>query len=130
MPPVKGTTSAKKRARRSRRRYYVYVVELCAKGLDTDLGRECYYVGATGETPLERLIKHKRGGRTANAEVRDYGTRLRLDLSKEWGPYASRAEALRAEKTLGEHLESKGFRVWGADGREIDLRPRSAARST
>jgi hypothetical protein len=48
------------------------------------------------------------------AKAHRFGVRLRHDLMKGIGPFASRAEAERAEKAVAEALERRGHRVfWG-----------------
>ena len=72
------------------------------------------YVGQTAHTPEERFAQHKAGGRLAAAKPHRFGVRLRYDLMKGIGPFASRVEAEQAEKAVAEALERRGHRVfWG-----------------
>ena len=72
------------------------------------------YVGQTAHTPEARFAQHKSGGRLAAGKAHRFGVRLRYDLMKGIGPYASRAEAEQAEQAVAEALERRGHRVfWG-----------------
>src|SRR3954447_14253479 len=84
------------------RRYRLYVIEL---GKDP----EWVYVGETALAPRDRLRQHREGYKSSRV-VRRLGGQLRRDLSKGWGPYATRAEALASEEALAEALRSRGFR--------------------
>ena len=72
------------------------------------------YVGQTAHTPEARFAQHKSGGRLAAGKAHRFGVRLRYDLMKGIGPFASRAEAEQAEQAVAEALERRGHRVfWG-----------------
>jgi hypothetical protein len=77
------------------------------------------YVGSTAKTPEERFARHLQGGPMANAKVRRFGTRLRPDLTKRLGPYATRDAAERSETRLRRRLEARGWRVFGGTGRKL-----------
>ncbi len=97
--------------------YRVYVVELtdeACKRRSTE--RACVYVGETWKTPEERFGEHKAGGLTASKIVRDHGKRLRPDLYRRWGPYATREEASAAEQRLADRLAERGFTVVNRPG--------------
>ncbi len=103
-----------RRAARTARRYSVYVIQLSRAAVDEPCTLAPVYVGQTAHTPEERFAQHKAGGRLANGKACRYGERLRLDLTKDIGPFATRAEAERAERALAEALERQGRRVfWG-----------------
>ena len=100
--------------RRSPRTYSVYVIELSRACVRTPCALAPVYVGQTAHTPEERFAQHKAGGRLSAAKPHRFGVRLRHDLMKGIGPFASRAEAERAEKAVAEALERRGHRVfWG-----------------
>ena len=77
----------------------VYVVELDPEvrqrrklqrlNFDADPEKPCVYVGMTGVTPEERFEQHRAGYR-ASRVVRDFGLRLRPDLSRRAHYSASR----------------------------------------
>jgi hypothetical protein len=97
--------------------YSVYAIELDdPRGFG---GPAQVYVGSTAKTPEERFARHLEGGPMANAKVRRYGTRLRSDLTKRLGPYATRDAAERAETRLRRRLEARGWRVFGGTGRKL-----------
>jgi hypothetical protein len=112
----------------------VYVVELAADA-GRAAGRGCLYVGETALVPEERFAKHRAGGRTAARVVRRYGVRLRPDLTRGVGPFATRAEAEAAEAALAAKLRRRGYVIFGGQGRtftfvsgaEPSLRSGSAA---
>ena len=100
--------------RRSPRTYSVYVIELSRACVRTPCALAPVYVGQTAHTPEERFAQHKAGGRLSAAKPHRFGVRLRHDLMKGIGPFASRAEAERAEQAVAEALERRGHRVfWG-----------------
>jgi hypothetical protein len=72
------------------------------------------YVGQTAHTPEQRFEQHKAGGRLAGRKPHKYGVRLRWDLMKGIGPFATRKDAEAAERAVAEALERRGHRVfWG-----------------
>ena len=109
--------------------YRVYVVELHKK-VFTENRRfreanpqfngvlECLYVGMTSKTPKERFHQHKtgalskKGHNLAAAIVQKYGSYLRPSLYNHIGPFATRAQALKAEKELALELRRKRYAVW------------------
>ncbi|MGH3116141.1 MAG: hypothetical protein ACRDQ2_03345 [Gaiellales bacterium] len=98
-------------------KYSVYVIELrpelCKRrGCAASNGRPPVYVGQTADTPEERFAEHLRGYRAARS-VRDYGVRLRPRFYRNYGPYATRAEAEAAERRLGAKLRRRGYCVFG-----------------
>lgn len=108
----------RRRARRPRRAYSVYVIELHREAVPARHARAgvkgCVYVGQTVRTPEERFAQHMRGGRLANTKVYKYGVRLRPDLYGAWNPFSTRREAEEAEQALAMELEKRGYVVyWG-----------------
>jgi hypothetical protein len=99
----------------------VYVIELRPDVMErkafageNDGRREdkpCVYVGQIARTPEERFAQHKAGKRSSRI-VREFGVRLRPRLYRNWGPYATRAEAEAAESRLAEKLRGRGYAVW------------------
>lgn len=102
------------------RRYSVYVIEL-DQAAEPLSGRPIVYVGETALSPDERYARHREGGRTASAVVRRFGVSLRPDLSARIGPFATRENAEAAELRLAEDLRSRGFDVFGGQGRTFGL---------
>lgn len=97
--------------------FSVYAIEL-----DDPRGRggpPQVYVGSTAKSAEERFARHRQGGPLANAKVWRFGTRLRPDLTKRLGPYATRDAAERAETRLRRRLEARGWRVFGGTGRKL-----------
>jgi hypothetical protein len=88
-----------------------------------ELSRDCVkkpcafapvYVGQTAHTPEHRFEQHKAGGKLAAVKPHRFGKRLRYDLMKGIGPFATRKEAEAAEKAVAKALEKRGHRVfWG-----------------
>jgi hypothetical protein len=96
------------------RTYSVYIIELSRDCVKEPCALAPLYVGQTAHTPEERFARHKAGGRLAAGKPHRYGVRLRLDLMKGIGPFATRKEAEEAEKQVAEALERRGHRVfWG-----------------
>jgi len=94
--------------------YSVYVIELARSCVREPCALAPVYVGQTAHTPEERFEQHKAGGMLAASTAHKYGVRLRRDLMKGIGPFASRAEAEHAERAVAEALERRGHRVfWG-----------------
>jgi predicted GIY-YIG superfamily endonuclease len=101
--------------------YRVYVIELSPEVMgkkrvaDENAGRRedkpCVYVGQTARTPEERFAQHKNGKRSSRF-VREFGVQLKPRLYRNWGPYATRAEAEAAETRLAEKLRRRGYAVW------------------
>lgn len=78
---------------------------------------ECLYVGATSNTPQERMKKHKEGYRTkkgikiSSKIVEKYGRFLRPSLYSQYNPM-TKIEAYAMEKKLTKELRKKGYAVW------------------
>jgi hypothetical protein len=107
-------------ARRSSRRsassrtYSIYIIELSRACTKQPCALAPLYVGQTAHTPEERFAQHKAGGKLAASKAHRFGIKLRLDLMKGIGPFATRQEAEAAEKAVAEALERRGHRVfWG-----------------
>ena len=101
-------------AKRSRSVYTVYVIELSRACTKKPCALAPLYVGQTAHSPERRFEQHKAGGKLAAGKPHRYGRRLRYDLMKGIGPFASRTEAERAEKAVAEALETRGHHVfWG-----------------
>lgn len=95
--------------------YSVYVIELRpeARGnMECRTDKPPVYVGQTADTPEERFAEHLAGYR-ASRIVRRYGLRLRPRLYRNFGPYATRDDALAAEAHLADRLRRRGFCVFG-----------------
>lgn len=102
------------RVARRKPTYTVYVIELSRACSRKPCALAPLYVGQTAHTPEQRFDQHKAGGKLAAGKPYRYGRRLRYDLMKGIGPFASRTEAERAEKAVAEALEKRGHRVfWG-----------------
>jgi len=96
------------------RQYSVYVIELSRECLSQPCALAPVYVGQTAHTPEHRFEQHKAGGRLAAGKAHKYGKRLRYDLMRGIGPFATRKEAEAAEQAVARALESRGHRVfWG-----------------
>ena len=116
-----GATDAAQDGAKEPRAYRVYVIELHPDVMgrkrvaDENAGRRedkpCVYVGQTARTPEERFAQHK-GGKRSSRIVREHGVKLRPKLYRNWGPYATRAEAEAAERRLAEKLRRRGYAVW------------------
>jgi hypothetical protein len=101
--------------------YRVYVIELrpevmgkkrvAGKNAERREDKPCVYVGQTAKTPEQRFEQHVNGKR-ASRIVREFGVGLKPRLYRNWGPYATRAEAEAAEKRLAEKLRGRGYVVW------------------
>ena len=101
-------------AKRPRSVYTVYVIELSRACTKKPCALAPLYVGQTAHSPERRFEQHKAGGKLAAGKPHRYGRRLRYDLMKGIGPFASRTEAERAEKAVAEALEKRGHYVfWG-----------------
>jgi hypothetical protein len=101
-------------ARKSVRKYSVYIIELSRACTKERCALAPLYVGQTAHTPEERFAQHKAGGRLAASKAHKFGVRLRLDLMKGIGPFSTREQAEAAEKAVAEALERRGHRVfWG-----------------
>ena len=97
-----------------RRQFSIYVIELSRDCVAQPCALAPVYVGQTAHTPEQRFAQHKAGGMLAAPKAHRFGVRLRLDLMKGIGPFATRNEAERAERALAEALERRGHRVfWG-----------------
>lgn len=101
-------------ARRKPPTYTVYVIELSRACTRTPCALAPLYVGQTAHTPEHRFEQHKAGGKFAAVKPYRYGRRLRYDLMKGIGPFASRKDAELAERSVAEALKRRGHRVfWG-----------------
>jgi hypothetical protein len=96
------------------RSYSVYIIELSRDCVKEPCALAPLYVGQTAHTPEHRFAQHKAGGKLAAGKPHRFGVRLRLDLMKGIGPFASRKEAEAAEQAVAEALTKRGHRVfWG-----------------
>jgi hypothetical protein len=94
--------------------YSVYVIELSRDCVTEPCALAPVYVGQTAHTPEHRFEQHLGGGKLAAAKPHRYGVRLRRDLMKGIGPFATRKEAEIAERQVAEALTRRGHRVfWG-----------------
>ena len=109
--------------------YHIYVIEL-SKKVFTENRKfreanpqfngvlECLYVGMTSKTPKERFDQHKKGtlGKKgydlSSSIVKKYGLYLRGSLYNHIAPLATKADALKMEKTLALELRRKRYAVW------------------
>jgi hypothetical protein len=92
----------------------VYVIELSRACTTRRCALAPVYVGQTAHTPEERFAQHKAGGRLAAGKAHRYGVKLRYDLMRGIGPFATRREAEQAERAVAEALERRGHLVfWG-----------------
>jgi hypothetical protein len=99
---------------RTARTYSVYIIELARNCVKEPCALAPLYVGQTAHTPDERFAQHKAGGKLAAGKPHRFGIRLRLDLMKGIGPFATRQDAEAAEKAVAEALAKRGHRVfWG-----------------
>ena len=98
----------------SARTYSIYIVELSRACTKRPCALAPVYVGQTAHTPEQRFAQHKAGGRLAAKKVYRFGVKLRLDLMRGIGPFATREEAEAAEKAVAAALEKRGHLVfWG-----------------
>ena len=96
------------------RTYSIYIIELSRACTKRPCALAPVYVGQTAHTPEHRFAQHKTGGRLAAKKVTRFGVKLRLDLMKNIGPFATRLEAEAAEKAVAAALEKRGHLVfWG-----------------
>ena len=108
MPPRRTSKS------RATRAYRVYIIELSRACTTRPCALAPVYVGQTAHTPEHRFAQHKRGGKLAAKKVYRFGIKLRLDLMKGIGPFATRKHAEAAEKAVAAALEKRGHLVfWG-----------------
>lgn len=99
---------------RSARQYCVYVIELDRACVKEPCALAPVYVGQTARSPEERFAQHRDGGRLASGKAHRFGVRLRPDLVRGIGPFATRHEAEEAETAVAEALQRQGRRVfWG-----------------
>ena len=102
------------KAKAPRPTYTVYVNELSRNCVTEPCALAPVYVGQTAHSPEHRFAQHKAGGRLASGKPHRFGVRLRYDLMKGIGAFASRADALAAERAVAEALTRRGHRVfWG-----------------
>ena len=112
--------------RRGSQQYRVYVIELGRfHGIDA---RPAVYVGSTRHSARVRFREHLRGGFTASARVRRYGTRLLPELYRSEPSHSSRESAEAAEVRLAAELTRRGYRVFGASGQPMPRRSRAGMR--
>jgi len=96
------------------RTYSVYIIELSRDCVKEACALAPLYVGQTAHSPEHRFEQHKAGGKLAAGKPHRYGVKLRRDLMRGIGPFASRTEAEAAEKEVAEALMKRGHRVfWG-----------------
>ena len=96
------------------RTYSIYIIELSRASTRKPCALAPLYVGQTAHTPEHRFAQHKAGGKLAAGKPHKFGIKLRLDLMKGIGPFATRKEAEAAEKSVAEALEKRGHLVfWG-----------------
>ena len=94
--------------------YSIYIVELSRACTKQACALAPLYVGQTAQTPEQRLAQHKAGGQLAANKVHKFGIKLRADLMKGIGPFATRKQAEAAEQTVAEALQKRGHLVfWG-----------------
>jgi len=106
-------TRQRRRASPSRT-YSIYIIELSRACTKHPCALAPLYVGQTAHTPEQRFAQHKAGGKLSASKAHKFGVRLRLDLMKGIGPFATRREAEAAERAVAEALERRGHRVfWG-----------------
>jgi hypothetical protein len=104
----------RKRQSAAPRTYSVYIIELSRACTTKPCALAPLYVGHTAHTPEHRFGQHKAGGKLAAGKPHKYGVKLRHDLMKGIGPFATRQEAEAAEKDVAEALEKRGHLVfWG-----------------
>ena len=109
--PATGSRAA--RPGTTRRRYYVYVVELDdAVGPRRNPGYPSVYVGQSAVPSKQRLRQHKDGYRSSRY-VRKHGKHLRPGLFRSFNPMTTRAEAVAAEQELARRLRNRGYAVYG-----------------
>ena len=98
----------------SPRSYSIYIIELSRACTKRPCALAPVYVGQTAHTPEQRFAQHKAGGQLAAKKVYRFGVKLRLDLMKGIGPFATRQDAEAAEKAVAAALENRGHLVfWG-----------------
>jgi hypothetical protein len=96
------------------RTYAVYIIELSRECVKEPCALAPLYVGQTAHTPEHRFAQHKAGGKLAAGKPHRFGVKLRYDLMKGIGVFASRQAAEAAEKAVAAALEKRGHRVfWG-----------------
>lgn len=99
---------------RKRPSYCVYVIELSRACTTRACALAPLYVGQSAHTPEHRFAQHKAGGKLAAGKPHRYGVKLRYDLMKGIGPFATRRDAERAEREVASALEKRGHQVyWG-----------------
>jgi hypothetical protein len=102
------------RRRASAQTYSIYVIELSRDCVSEPCALAPLYVGQTAHDPEHRFAQHRAGGLLAAGKPHRYGVRLRRDLMRGIGPFATRREAEAAEKAVADALERRGHRVfWG-----------------
>src|SRR5262245_13670031 len=110
----KRRTKAAHRRKTASRSYSIYIIELSRACTARACALAPLYVGQTAHTPEHRFAQHKAGGKLAAKKVYRFGVKLRLDLMRGIGPFATRKEAEAAEKAVAAALEQRGHLVfWG-----------------
>ena len=114
-PPITSAMAKRRKARTApARTYSIYIIELARTCIRKPCALAPLYVGQTAHTPEHRFAQHKKGGKLAAAKPYRFGVRLRYDLMKGIGPFATRKVAEATEKTVAEALERRGHLVfWG-----------------
>ena len=102
------------------KRFFVYVIRLdravlqkkkfANDNLDYIAGMNCFYVGMTGKTPMERYDQHKTGYKACRF-VTEFGIEL---MPQTYGCINPRSyvEAMRLERKVAARLKRRGFAVW------------------
>lgn len=94
--------------------YSIYIIQLARTCVKEPCALAPVYVGQTAHTPEYRFAQHQAGGKLAAGQPHRFGVRLRYDLMKGIGPFATRKEAEAAERAVAEALQRRGHRVfWG-----------------
>jgi|SRR3954462_2044325 hypothetical protein len=105
---------AKRKTRAAARTYSIYIIELSRDCTKKPCALAPLYVGQTAHSPEHRFAQHKAGGKLAASKAHKFGLKLRHDLMKDIGPFATRKDAEAAEKAVAEALEKRGHVVfWG-----------------
>jgi len=106
------------------RRYRIYVIRLSNRVLHRrrfrnanphyEDGRPAVYVGSTVQDVEVRFEQHKKGGMFANTYAHQFGKRLFSYAYEDLPSYATKEEAVAAERAHAEELRSRGWAVWQA----------------
>lgn len=108
----------------SDRAYRIYVIRLSNVAMhrgrfrnanpNYEPGRPVVYVGSTGQAIEERYRQHKKGGMFANGYVRRFGKRLFPWAYEGLASFATKEDAIEAERAYAEELRGRGWAVWQA----------------